>query len=515
MVTKRVRVTDICGLPTLTQATLVGPAAPPPHPVDGVDLVLPRAVLATPLTENGVVVLALDMGGEAAGDHLVDVVLRRAEAARSALVIAVGATDPVPQATAELAAWVGIPLLVAGGEQTSVELVIALRGLIDDPESARTGLLIGAARQLPRGPQSPEAVHRLLESLLPDTNVFIVAGRDTVLAGTPRHLAPESVVGYHEQTHIQHDDVLAVVVPLEGLDTGPSWWLVAERRRAGRLWLESAGTMLTLCSGALLSWLIKEQSGLERDARMRSALLTEIIEHGDRLPAEVKELIARSHWHLDGWHVGVHLRFSPQEPSTMTMRYVVRELAALGLTEDTLVERTDGWAAWITFPAEPGVEQVRRLSRDIERMLQPPAGTHVVVGIGSPHRDAGGVGRSLAEARQACVVAGGGTRRVTVRVLQELGPSRLLLGWYASDALTSYSREILGGLLDETETEVLHTLQAYLERACSTAQTARALGLHRNTVSKRIARAERILGTSVTTSDTRLALQLAIRVLRS
>ena len=104
---------------------------------------------------------------------------------------------------------------------------------------------------------------------------------------------------------------------------------------------------------------------------------------------------------------------------------------------------------------------------------------------------------------------------MTLRVMQELGPSRLLLGWHASEALGDYSREILGGLLDESEAEVLVTLQAYLERACSTAQTARALGLHRNTVSKRIARAESILGTTTAAADTRLALQLAIRVLHS
>ena len=42
---------------------------------------------------------------------------------------------------------------------------------------------------------------------------------------------------------------------------------------------------------------------------------------------------------------------------------------------------------------------------------------------------------------------------------------------------------------------MLRTLEAYLERACSASQTARALGVHRNTVTLRVAKAERVLGT--------------------
>ncbi|MGH3587736.1 MAG: PucR family transcriptional regulator, partial [Pseudonocardia sp.] len=147
--------------------------------------------------------------------------------------------------------------------------------------------------------------------------------------------------------------------------------------------------------------------------------------------------------------------------------------------------------------------------------LRPPPGHSVVVGIGSPQRDVDGIGVTLAEARQAAVVAASSPKPVSVRVLQELGPSRLLLGWYSSEAFADYAREMLGPLLDSDDPELIRTLEAYLERACSTAQTARALGVHRNTVAQRIARAERVLGATTATSDTRLALQLAIRVLRT
>jgi len=510
----RVRVSDVCGLPLLRTAQLVGVSSPPADPVHGVDLLNPREAMAAVLSDRGVVVLALDAAADT-GEHLVDVVLRRAHNAGSALVVVTGLTSAAPAATEALAAWLGVPLLLAGPGISSVELAVELRRLVNDPDLPRLEMLQSAVRQLPRGPRSPKEIRATLESFLPDSNVFVLAGRGLALEGAPRLVDPEDVVSHLEETYIQQRDVLAVVLPLEGLDGTTSWWLAAERRRAGRLWLESASSLLALHSGSLLTWLVREQAGLERDARMRSALLTEVMEHGDHAPPEVQELLARTGWQLDGWHTGLHVRFHPRNPSALAMRSVVRDLAAIGLTENSLVERTDGWSAWVTSPVEPTLAQTRDLGRTIERSLQPPGGTRAVVGVGAPHRDAAGIGRTLAEGRQACAIASGGTRAVTVRVLQELGPSRLLLGWYASDALTDYSREILGALVEPAEADVLFTLQAYLERACSTAQTARALGLHRNTVSKRIARAERILGTPVSTPDTRLALQLALRVLRA
>lgn len=511
----RVRVSDVCGMTLLRDAELVGVESAPADPVHGVDLLVPRQVMRDSLTPGGVVVVALDAAGEVASEHLVDVALRRAHNAGSALVIVTGHPGTLTHATTALAAWLRLPLLVAPPEVSSVDVAIELRRLISDPDVQRLEVLQTALRRLPRGPRSPQEVRATVEGLLPDTNVFVLAGRGLTLEGAARHVSPEAVVAYTEETYIQHDEVLAVVLPLEGLDGTTSWWLVAERRRAGRLWLESASALLALHSGALLTWLVREQAGLERDARMRSTLLTEVMEHGEHAPPEVQALLAHTGWQLDGWHTGLHLRFHPRNPSPLAMRSVARDLAPIGLTEHSLVERSDGWSAWLTSPSEPSLEQTRQLGRTIERSLQPPAGMRVVVGIGAPHRDAAGIGRTLAEARQGCAVASTGTRAVTVRVLQEVGPSRLLLGWQASDALSGYSREILGELLEESEADVLQTLQAYLERACSTAQTARALGLHRNTVTKRIARAERLLGTTVSTPDTRLALQLALRVLRS
>jgi DNA-binding PucR family transcriptional regulator len=100
---------------------------------------------------------------------------------------------------------------------------------------------------------------------------------------------------------------------------------------------------------------------------------------------------------------------------------------------------------------------------------------------------------------------------VVVRITQDLGSSRMLLGWYGSDAFRDLAEEIVAPLLALGDSELVRTLAAYLDRACSASHTARMLGVHRNTVNQRIARAEQALGTPLTDADTRLALQLALR----
>ncbi|WP_020389287.1 helix-turn-helix domain-containing protein [Kribbella catacumbae] len=99
--------------------------------------------------------------------------------------------------------------------------------------------------------------------------------------------------------------------------------------------------------------------------------------------------------------------------------------------------------------------------------------------------------------------------------MPECTSTRWSSGRTAGSAFGDYAAEILRPLVDAAESEVLETLEAYLDRSCSTMQTARVLGVHRNTVAHRIARAETILGTSLAHSDTRLALQLALRVART
>ena len=76
--------------------------------------------------------------------------------------------------------------------------------------------------------------------------------------------------------------------------------------------------------------------------------------------------------------------------------------------------------------------------------------------------------------------------------------------------MRAYADSILAPVRDD---ELLRTLQTYLEEGLSVSATATALGLHRNTISARIARLRELLDIDLDDADHRLALQLACRVL--
>lgn len=511
-----VRVADVAAHAVLHDAALFGTAKPASTQVAGVDLVVPEAVLSAPLVARGAVVLALDSGGSGEyRDHLLDVLLRRCAASGSSVLVAVGARLPLSAATRRLAESVRVPVLVPVPGTSSIDVVIALRSLVETPNQFVSDVLLAVAQGLRHAPRQLDEIVDLLRAAIPAGNIYACSGRSLVLAGTPKLTSTAEVVAFETPSFIQRDDVGATVMPITGFDGEVSVWLVAERERPGRIWLDAARAALDLCAGPVLAWLTRQNSALDRDARLRAALLTEVLDHGQGISREVAEDAARAGWQLEGWHTGVHLRFRPSTPSALAVSTLVGKLRETGLKPSSFVERTDGWSAWLTSPREPTGDFTYSIANMIRRDLEPPSsGLTVAVGIGSPHRDVSGIAVTLAEARQAAVVASAGPSPVSVRVLQELGPARLLLGWYSSEAFAEYASQMLAPLFQADDPDLLATLEAYLERASSTAATARALGVHRNTVANRISKAERILQTSLVDGDTRLALQLALRMMR-
>lgn len=63
-------------------------------------------------------------------------------------------------------------------------------------------------------------------------------------------------------------------------------------------------------------------------------------------------------------------------------------------------------------------------------------------------------------------------------------------------------------------TDLLQTLEAYLESDLSTGSTAGRLGVHRHTVAYRLNQIERVLGHSVRSGTDRLSVELAIEARR-
>jgi PucR family transcriptional regulator, purine catabolism regulatory protein len=97
----------------------------------------------------------------------------------------------------------------------------------------------------------------------------------------------------------------------------------------------------------------------------------------------------------------------------------------------------------------------------------------------------------------------------------DLSVYRLLLQLEHHPELMSFKTIVLGPLLDhEGGKELLRTLEAYFDHNGNLSQAAEALFIHRNTLTYRMDRIAEISGMDLDNTETRLAVQLALRINR-
>ncbi|MHB1318258.1 MAG: helix-turn-helix domain-containing protein [Anaerolineae bacterium] len=97
----------------------------------------------------------------------------------------------------------------------------------------------------------------------------------------------------------------------------------------------------------------------------------------------------------------------------------------------------------------------------------------------------------------------------------DMGLYRLLLGLRDQAEVQRFYNETLGRLVDydlEHNTDLVATLRAFFEHNANASETARKLYVHRNTLNYRLRRIAEIVGLDLDSADTRLALQVALRI---
>lgn len=135
-------------------------------------------------------------------------------------------------------------------------------------------------------------------------------------------------------------------------------------------------------------------------------------------------------------------------------------------------------------------------------------------GVGAPVADLSLWRDSFRQAGQALEMA----RRLRAReplYFPDLSVYRLLLQLEYHPELQAFKQEILGDLLaHEGSGDFLRTLEAYFESNGNLSQAAEALFIHRNTLIYRMERIAEISGLDLDNTETRLAVQLALRIHR-
>jgi len=168
----------------------------------------------------------------------------------------------------------------------------------------------------------------------------------------------------------------------------------------------------------------------------------------------------------------------------------------------------------------PGDDEgaARRTTDAILHELGASLGGHAfAVGL-SRVADAGELGRASAEARLACNVAEGDAERPLLS-FDETGAYRLLLSAMSENPgeLQRFYAETVEPLVaydEQYETELVQTLDAFLDNDGNVAQTAQRLFTHRHTIRYRLERVRELSGLDVGSSDGREKLSLGLKAMR-
>jgi DNA-binding PucR family transcriptional regulator len=145
----------------------------------------------------------------------------------------------------------------------------------------------------------------------------------------------------------------------------------------------------------------------------------------------------------------------------------------------------------------------------------PSAGGEAGHGAGGDGWTVAGVGRALAQARQARRVAallGGGVRVVDAA---GLGSVELLLATAPAEARQAFRASLLSPLLDydaDHGTELVRTLRVFLDCSGSWTRAAEAMFVHVNSLRYRMRRVEELTGRDLGSLADQAALLLALRL---
>ena len=210
-----------------------------------------------------------------------------------------------------------------------------------------------------------------------------------------------------------------------------------------------------------------------------------------------------------------HLGFAPQEPVRLlavatsrvaTVEPVVQsQLTAVGIPH-ALVRAVPGLVAMLSDRDAPAAV---RLVRDALTDVGLPS---TAVGV-SAACEPGLVTRALVQARRAAHAAR--LERVREAWFDEVTLEALLDDDAVRERVRALTEPSLAGLLDSdgADRELLRTLQAFLDHNGSWETASRALGIHRHTLRKRVARIEHLTGLRMEVATHRVVLALALATL--
>jgi sugar diacid utilization regulator len=270
--------------------------------------------------------------------------------------------------------------------------------------------------------------------------------------------------------------------------------------------------VLEVTAAAVLTSLVIEDARMETEHRLRGSFL-EQLRAGDALSgAEIARRSARLGCDVSGGAVLLCVEVEGTRP----------RLVALGVTDEHpgafahAIEPVDGGSTqvWVILPALPDSgEGVVEATLGAAKRLAARLRQHGPVGLSRFHADPTEFGRGLDEAELMLDVM----RKAAVPPGSEIveGTYKLLFRLLAShpDELSSYHATTIAPLVahdDQYRTDLVRTLEVYLDTNCNMNVTADTIFAHRHTVAHRLERINELTGLDPTIHEDREQLGLGL-----
>jgi hypothetical protein len=236
----------------------------------------------------------------------------------------------------------------------------------------------------------------------------------------------------------------------------------------------------------------------------------------DPIPRELNEADAplwssELGWRIDGGNRAVWLtpRQATGEPSA-ELTYLIRTAWQRGPSSGPLIAQGDGWISW---ESGKDAEATARLRRAMSAFNTAALAHGIVLGVGRTHRGVSGLLRSMAEARLAAHLARQGDAGSIQWFDQASAPA--VLAWLPVTDIAEVAELCLPDLMTARDrASLVDTVLALLDCGGSLSHASQRLGVHRNTVLSRVARA-RQLGLAFDDPAQRLALHVLCYALAS
>jgi PucR family transcriptional regulator, purine catabolism regulatory protein len=282
-------------------------------------------------------------------------------------------------------------------------------------------------------------------------------------------------------------------------------WIIADVHALSQI------DMLAVEIGATVAALLMlyQESVQTAEASLKGSLMAQLIEGDASRETILSDQSLRYGIDLRSPYIMMVIEADNSQPRYVTQLYRIINRV---LTQQEIQAVAGQFAGQVVILIQAN-QEIQSLSETLIQRLKNNNGK-ARIGISMTFKDASNVGN----AHQQCIEVLEITQRLkagaSIQHFADLGYMHTLFHAGIESLNHNPHAPVLRELLDEKQADLFNTLEAYLDEGGNSVQTADILHIHRSTLNYRLARIKEICGVELSSSMTRMNLQIALKLMR-